>query len=329
MVMQLFLQEYLTMNKVVLEVIVTLGAGNATLSEAGLAWLELESTFKRQSPRSLVSLLGSHAMGEAAYATILAALQHRKQKSLSHSHYAALLLDPRPTMRSSASQYIGSAVDGTLGNMPVVCSATAAMEELAKVVRGTKRDGSTRSERAANAVLIKQLHAWLEVSPAHRMRALGIKTSELAAVGDAEHPSMFWQLACNPDVVLRDAAMRLFTLLASALGVERLWSGARSTLTDTRPSMSSTRLVELLLVKMNAGVLNDDAMLERLGVHGSAVQALDFDDLYEEVVLMDEEDLVAALQGAPANSDAHSDAHSIPEEAGPDGNDAASVDWDE
>jgi hypothetical protein len=57
------------------------------------------------------------------------------------------------------------------------------------------------------------------------MRALGIKTSELSAVGDAEHPSTFSQFACNPDVVLRAAAMRLFTLLASALGVERLvWS---------------------------------------------------------------------------------------------------------
>jgi hypothetical protein len=161
------------------------------------------------------------------------------------------------------------------------------------------------------------------------MRALGIKTSELSAVGDAEHPSTFWQLACNPEVVLRAAAMRLFTLLALALGVERLWSGARSTLTDTRRSMSSTRLVELLPLKMNAGLLNDDAMLERLGVHGSAVQALDFDDLYEEILLMDEEDLVAALQGAPAHSDAHNDAPSISEEAGSDGNDAVSVDWDE
>jgi hypothetical protein len=133
-------------------------------------------------------------------------------------------------------------------------------------------------------------------------------------------------------MVLRDAAMRLFALLASALGVETLWSGARSTLTDTRRSMSSKRLVELLVVKMhhmNASLLNDDAVLERLGVHGSAVQALDFDDLYEEVLLMDEEDLVAALEGAPANSDAHSDAHSTSEEGGSDGDDAVSVDWDE
>jgi hypothetical protein len=79
---------------------------------------------------------------------------------------------------------------------------------------------------------------------------------------------------------------------------------------------------------MNAGLLNHDALLERLGVHGSAVQALDFDDLYEEVLLMDEEDLVAALQGAPALSDGN-DAPSMSDEAGSDSNDAVSVDWDE
>jgi hypothetical protein len=92
--------------------------------------------------------------------------------------------------------------------------------------------------------------------------------------------------------------------------------------------MSSTRLIELLLVMMNAGLLHDDAMLERLGVRGSGVQALDF-DVYEEILLMDEEALVAALQGAAAHSNANSDAQSIPEEAGSDGDDAVSVDWDE
>jgi hypothetical protein len=321
------MQEYLSMNKVTLEVIVTLGADNATLSEAALAWLELESAFKRQSPRSMSSLLGSGAIGEAAYATILAALQHRKQIGLTKFHCAALLLDPRPSMRIRATQYIGSADDGTLGNTAVVRSATDAIEELAKVVRGTKKDGSTRSEKEAGSVLIKQLHAWLEVSPAHSTKALGIKASELSAVGNAEHPSTFWQLSCNPNVVLRDAAMRLFALLASALGVERLWSGARRILTDTRQSMASTRLVELLLVMMNARLLNDDAMLECLGVRGSAVKAVDFDDLYEEILLMDEEDLVAALQAQSAP--AHSDANSISEEAASDGNDAVSIDWDE
>jgi hypothetical protein len=321
----MIMQEYLT-NKVALEVIVTLSADSATLSEAAVAWIELESAFKRQSPRSMVGLLGSGATGEAAYATILAALQHRKQIGLTQYHCAALLLDPRPAMRRRASEYIGLVDDGTLGNTPVVCSASAAMEELAKVVCGSKKDGSTQSEKEASAVLIKLFQGWLEVSPAHSMRALGIKASDLSAVGNAEQPSTFWQLACNPDVVLREAAMRLFTLLA--LGVERLWSGARRTLTDTRRSMSSARLVELLLVKMNAALLNDDFLLERLGVHGSAVQAVEFDDLYEEGLLMDEEDLVEALQGASAHSDGN-DAPSISDEAGSDGNDAVSVDWDE
>jgi hypothetical protein len=122
--------------------------------------------------------------------------------------------------------------------------------------------------------------------------------------------------------------MHFFALLAWELEVERLWSGARRTLTDTSRSMSFAHLVEQLLVKMNAGFLNDDALMEHLGVHGSAVQALDFDDLYEEVLFMDEEDLVAGLQGAPALSDGN-DASSISDEAGSDGNDAVSVDWDE
>jgi hypothetical protein len=63
-------------------------------------------------------------------------------------------------------------------------------------------------------------------------------------------------------------------------------------------------------------------------VLGSALQALDFDNMYEELLLMDE-DFVAALQGAPAHTDAHSDAPSISEEAGSGGSDAVSVDWNE
>jgi hypothetical protein len=69
-------------------------------------------------------------------------------------------------------------------------------------------------------------------------------------------------------------------------------------------------------------------MTERLGVRGSSLQALDFDDMYEELLFM-EKDLVVTLQSAPAHTDAHSDALSISKEAGSDGNDAVSVDWEE
>jgi hypothetical protein len=156
------------------------------------------------------------------------------------------------------------------------------------------------------------------------MKSLGIKASDLSSMGHAEHTLTFWQLVCNPDVLLRDVAMRLFTFLASALGVERR-SGARRTWKDTRRAMASTQLVQLLLVMMNGSLLNY-AMLEQLGVCGSALQALEFDDMYEELLFMDEEDLVAALQGAPAHSDAHSDAPNNSEEAGSDGSNAVSVD---
>jgi hypothetical protein len=254
-------------------------------------------------------------MGEAAYARILATLQHRKQIGLTKFHCAALLLDPCSTMRRSASLYIGSAAGGTRGNTPVVCSATGAMVELANVVRGTKKDGSKQFEREASTVLTKQLQAWLEVSLANSMNTHGIKASDLSAMCDAKHPSTFWQLSCSPNVLLQDAAMRFFTLLASALGVERLWSGARRTLKDIRRSMASTWLVELLLVMMNGSLLNDAMLEQSLVVRGSALQALEFDDMYSELLLMDEEDLVAALQGAPAHSDAHSDAPNISDPA--------------
>jgi hypothetical protein len=70
-------------------------------------------------------------------------------------------------------------------------------------------------------------------------------------------------------------------------------------------------------------------MSDYLGVRGSALQALDFGDMYEELLLMDEEDFVAALHGAPAHTHVDSDASSILEEAGSDGRDAVSVAWDE
>jgi hypothetical protein len=66
---------------------------------------------------------------------------------------------------ASASQYIGSTQDINLGNTRVVRSAVDAFGELAKVVRGTKKDGSIHSEKKANSMLCKQMQAWLAVHP--------------------------------------------------------------------------------------------------------------------------------------------------------------------
>jgi hypothetical protein len=77
------------------------------------------------------------------------------------------------------------------------------------------------------------------------------------------------------------------------LGVERLWSGARRTLSDTIPLMTLARLIQLLLVLMNLNLINDQALFERLGVQGSA---MDFDCMYEEILPVDEEPVLQRWQ---------------------------------
>jgi hypothetical protein len=61
-------------------------------------------------------------------------------------------------------------------------------------------------------------------------------------------------------VLLREAAMRLFALVASALGMEWLWAGAHKALTDTRRSMISANLIQQLLVLMSPNLINDQAL---------------------------------------------------------------------
>jgi hypothetical protein len=63
---------------------------------------------------------------------------------------------------------------------------------------------------------------------------------------------------------------------------------------------------------MNPNLIHDQALFERLGVQGSASLAMDFDCMYEEILLMDEEDLVAALAGqGRQDDDMGSDALSV------------------
>jgi hypothetical protein len=95
--------------------------------------------------------------------------------------------------------------------------------------------------------------------------------------------------------------------------------------------MTSARLVQLLLVLMNPNLINDQALFKRLGVQGSASLAMDFDCMYEEILLMDEEDLVAALaaqgrQNEDMGSDALSDAYAEEPKQVVDPN---KVDWDD
>jgi hypothetical protein len=72
---------------------------------------------------------------------IMQAFESRKAIDLTMFHCAALMLYPRPDLCRKASQYIGCVEDNNLGNTPVVRKAVEALGVLAKVVRGTKRDG--------------------------------------------------------------------------------------------------------------------------------------------------------------------------------------------
>jgi hypothetical protein len=83
---------------------------------------------------------------------------------------------------------------------------------------------------------------------------------------------------------------------------------------------------------MNPNLIHDQALLERLGVQGSALLAMDLHDcMYEEILLMDEEDLVAALAGqGRQDNDMGSDALSVAcAEELEEVDDPQAVDWDD
>jgi hypothetical protein len=59
-------------------------------------------------------------------------------------------------------------------------------------------------------------------------------------------------------------AFAILCAKAAALGVERLWSAARITLTDNRKLIKTARLMQLLQLKLNMGLLEDSAFLDSM-----------------------------------------------------------------
>lgn len=120
--------------------------------------------------------------------------------------------------------------------------------------------------------LIKGLQAFLGVHPTTKKSQIGIEEESLAKHDDGDSPVDFWQLTCPQTVDLRLVALRLLAAKPTSLGVERLWSAARLTLTDNRRSMRSERLMQLLCVKMNMHMLGDGGLLEALGIDPNSSQ---------------------------------------------------------
>jgi hypothetical protein len=130
----------------------------------------------------------------------------------------------------------------------------------------------------------------VQVHPDHSRSQLGISEELLAAHTDEDSPLAFWQIACPRKLLLRIPALRLLCGKAAALGVERLWSAARLTLTDNRRSMLSARLMQLLQVKLNVHLLNDSALLETLGAHLLQEDQL-FDSIFDDLQQFEEAEL--------------------------------------
>jgi hypothetical protein len=106
----------------------------------------------------------------------------------------------------------------------------------------------------------------LQVHPSNGRSAVRITGEQLAMHGDDESPHAFWQHSCVPHCLLRSASLRVLSGKAAALGVERLWSAARNTLTGNRRSMLTHRLMQLHQDNLNLGLLSDSACLDSLCV---------------------------------------------------------------
>jgi hypothetical protein len=101
-----------------------------------------------------------------------------------------------------------------------------------------------------------------------------------------------------------------------ALGVERLWSFAGATLTDQRRSLLSTRLIQLLQVKMNAHLLEGAeqtvfGLQELLGELNSDAA---FASIFEELEQIDEAEQLAVKQSSMQDKEQPVDLGSEPDD---------------
>jgi hypothetical protein len=132
------------------------------------------------------------------------------------------------------------------------------------------------------------------VHPQYERSKLGITEQHLKEHGDDDSPLTFWHVTCPPGCLLRQAALRILCGKASALGVERLWSAARLTLTDNRRSLATTRLMQLMQCKMNLSLLNDSSLLHSLGAR-VLDDDFEFDSIFDDIVHYEEQEIAQKL----------------------------------
>jgi hypothetical protein len=128
----------------------------------------------------------------------------------------------------------------------------------------------------------------LQAHPEHGRSTQRITDELLAKHGDDDSPLTFWLVSCPKSSLLRNAALHIKSGKAAALGVERLWSAARITLTDNRRSMLTSRLMQLLKCKLNVGLLEVSVLLDKLCVK-LLENDLKFQSIFDNLLQVEEQ----------------------------------------
>jgi hypothetical protein len=153
-----YVQEYEKINRPLLDCMTQMGSESATVSDACRAWLTIGQHYARLTPADL-SRISSRS---AADLTQLQALMATRVKDgLTDVHYLALLLDPRPSMRTfvESSGLLGNPADQTMGNTPALQAAQNALRHMACAI---DFDGKTKAE--VGTALSKALLVFCNVS---------------------------------------------------------------------------------------------------------------------------------------------------------------------
>jgi hypothetical protein len=102
------MQEYLKLNKKLLNAIVLIGANAAGLSDLAMAWLDAEGQLYDWEASDF---LFEGPLADANFMSVKALFAKRKNDALRPQHFLALLTDPRHRARKSTS--IGSLAAAT------------------------------------------------------------------------------------------------------------------------------------------------------------------------------------------------------------------------
>jgi hypothetical protein len=138
----------------------------------------------------------------------------------------------------------------------------------------------------------------MQAHPTMPRSKLGIPQEAFDKVTDADAPSDLFRFDCPTKLALREPLMRVHSDVGAAIGVERIWSLSRTALTDNRKSMLNSRLMQLVKLKQNMHLFEDDNFLSSLGVT-DVLACSNFDDILDEAVAFEEEEMLSRTSVQP------------------------------